>query len=252
MPQEKESAVTDFLNEVTEQKSDLFEKEGVAKEDTVEEEQPEKAVPFHKDPKVQRYVEKQIEKALMGRTPPKEERTFRESTESYNLPESFVKLIGNDTEEKRQVLKDMSGYLESLPVKAKEQFLAEQRQEVERLQEEDRQAEEELDTYFDEIEETYDVDLSSNSASAKKMRTDFIDYVRKIAPKDSDGEITAYPDLVASFEEFQGKVQKPTNSRAKDLASRGLARSGDTTTAAPSGRSWKDVDRFFDTLKRQS
>lgn len=251
MPQEKDNAVTNFLNEVQEQKPDVFEEKDVATEEEVtEEEKDEKPLPFHKDPKVQRYVEKQIEKALKD-VKPSAETTFRkELSADVNLPESFVKLIGNDTEEKRQVLKDMSDYLSTIPKKAQEQFIEAQRQEAQKQIEADKQAEEELDTYFDEIEETFNVDLSSNSASAKKSRSEFIDYVRKIAPKNEDGEVAAYPDLVAAFEEFQEKGKRlPNNSRAKDLAQRGMTRSTDTTTAMPTGRSWKDVDRFFSKLR---
>lgn len=251
MPNDKkESSTVDFLNEIG--KSEPFKEEVIPKEDNSGEEveKEEKQLPFNKDPKVQRYIEKQVEKAL--KSMPREETKFREDIkDEINLPSSFVKLIGNDTEEKRQVLKDMSDYLSSLPEKAKEKFLEEQREAVQAQEREDAAAVEELNTSFEEIEENYDVDLSSNSAQAKKTRSEFVDYIRKIAPKNEDGEVVAFPDLISAFEEFQekGKRALPNNSKAKNLASRGLTRSSDTTTEAPQGRSWKDVDRYFSKLK---
>lgn len=245
MPEEK-NAVQSFLNEVTEEK-EIFKEE--VTEEPVDKDKAEEVLPFHKDPKVQRYVQKEIDKALKD-VKPNTEQQFKQEVNDIKLPPSFVKLIGNDTEEKVQVLKDLSNYFGTLKGEARQEFLAEMKEQQQKQVAEDKKAQDELDNYFEEIEETYNVDLSSNSATAKKARSEFIDYVRKIAPKDEDGEVTAFPDLVASFEEFQerGKRIAPA-SRAKELASRGMTRSTDTSTATPAGRSWKDVDRFFDKLK---
>lgn len=245
MANEKD-AVMNFLNESTEP-ADIFTEEPVVEE---VEDKEEKSVPFHKDPKVQRYVEKQIEKALKDR--PSAETTFRKEVDDIRLPSSFVRLVGNDTPEKVEVLKDLSNYFSTLKGEARQEFLDEVKAQERAKIEADTKAQEELENYFDEIEETYDVDLSSKSASAKQMRTQFIEYVRKIAPKDEYGEVSAFPDLISAFEEFQEKSKRPTATRAKELANRGMTRSNDTTTANPQGRSWKDVDRFFDKLKTNS
>jgi hypothetical protein len=251
MEDEKPKSTVDFLNEISSEKPEIF-KEEVATEEPVVEEEEEKPLPFHKDPKVQRYVERQIEKALEG-VKPSAEREFREAVDDIKLPSSFVKLIGNDTPEKVEVLKDLSTYFGNLKGEARAEFLEEMQEQQNRATQEDKKAQDELDTYFEEIEETYDVDLSSNSASAKAMRSSFIDYVRKIAPKNEDGEVAAFPDLVSSFEEFQEKgkrVAPPT--RAKELASRGMTRSGDANQAPKAGNSWKDVDRYFAKLKSEN
>lgn len=246
MDNEKNS-VLEFLNGTSEAK-EIFKEE---KEEVAEtEEQEEKQLPFHKDPKLQKYVDKQIEKALKNNKPSAEQQ-FKQDTQDINLPPSFVKLIGNDTAEKVEVLKDMSKYFGTLKGEAKQEFLKEMQEQQEKATAADRKAQEDLDNYFEEIEETYDVDLSSKSASAKKMRSDFVDFVRKIAPKNEEGEVTGFPDLVASFEEFQERNKRSSQpSRAKELASRGLTRSTETSAAIPTGRSWKDVDRYFDKLKQ--
>lgn len=234
-----------FLNEISTE-APFKEEEVVEKAEEIEEE--DKPLPFHKDPKVQRYVEKQIEKAFKDK--PSAEQQFKKEVEEINLPASFIKLVGNDTEEKKQVLKDLSDYFGTLKGEARKEFLAELQEQQVAQQKEDAKAQEELDTYFEEIEETYNVDLSSNSATAKKTRSEFIDYVRKIAPKNNDGEVIGFPDLVSAFEEFQekGKRTAPA-SRAKELASRGMTRSTDASNELPKSRSWKDVDRYFSKLK---
>lgn len=251
MPNEK-NAVVDFLNEVSPPK-DIF-KEETQIENTEEPVVEEKAVPFHKDPKVQRYVERQIEKALKDR--PSVEREFKEAVSSdvKDVIGAFTTIIGNDTPEKVKALealeKTLNGADERASTKAIERFQKQMQEEQQRATEADVKAQNELDDYFDEIEETYNVDLSSNSTSAKKMRADFIEYVRKIAPKNEQGEVAQFPDLVNAFETFQERQQRAPATRAKELASRGMTRSGDASNAPVTGKSWKDVDAYFDKLKK--
>lgn len=244
---EKDS-VANFLNEVTEPK-DIFKEEIATEAEPEEVEEEEKALPFHKDPKVQKYIEKRIEESLKSR--PSAEQGFKKDVEEINLPSSFVRLVGNDTPEKLEVLKDLSNYFGTLKGEAKKEFLDELKTQETAKTEADTKAQEELDDYFEKIEETYDVDLSSNSATAKQMRSKFIDYVRDIAPKDEQGEVAGFPDLISAFKRFQNEDKGTVRpaSRAKELANRGMTRSSDTTTAVPQGRSWKDVDRYFDKLK---
>lgn len=253
MAEDTKGSKVDFLNNITDT-PEVFKEEPKkeVEEKEIEQEVDEKPVPFHKDPKVQRFIDRQVEKALKER--PSAEQQFRKDVvEDINLPPSFIKLVGNDTDEKKQVLKDLSDYFGSLKGEARKEFLAEMEQQQRQQVEQDRQAQEELDSSFEEIEETYNVDLSSNTATAGKMRSDFIDYIRKIAPKNQDGEVTAFPDLMGAFEDFQERSKRVVQpSRAKELASRGLTRSNDTSTAAPQGRSWKDVDKFFSKLKENN
>lgn len=249
---DEKDSVANFLNEVGSEKSDIFREEPGTTE-TIEQKE-EKPLRFDKDPKVQRYIEKQVEKAL------KDKPSFARESDEKAPPSdvkdvigAFTAIIGNDTPEKVKALealeKTLNGSDERASQKAVERFQREQAEALTKASEADKKAQEELDNYFDEIEETYNVDLSSNSASAKAMRSQFIEYVRKIAPKDANGEVATFPDLVASFEEFQERNKRAPATRAKELASRGMTRSNDTATTMPQGRSWKDVDRFFDKLK---
>lgn len=213
----------------------------------VEEEKEEKAVPFHKDPKVQRYVEKEINKALANVKPT--ESVVRDNTDEDDATEVLTRIIGNDTPDKLQAIKDFKKVLNGLEEKGAQRALREIQDRQNEAIEQDKQAESELKQGFEDIEEQFEVDLTS--PKAKKFREEFVEYIRKIAPK-KDGEIVALPDLPAAFEEFQARAKKPAdNSRAKALASRSLSRSSDAAVDnTNTDKSWASVDRMFSKLKK--
>lgn len=204
----------------------------------------EKALPFHKDPKVQRYVEKQIAKALEGKTVEKEfARETGESVDDY-----YERLIGNDTPEKIAMIREAKLRDEKLLAQAEERAFSRLTQEQQREVESDRQAEEDLDNSLEEIEESFNVDLTSNSPVARKTRVDFMKFVEKLAPKDRNGEITEFPDMNAAFETFQSTRQAAPSTRAKDLAARGVARSGEVSSKPQERVTFDNMDGFFDRL----
>ncbi len=247
----KGNSTADFLNSITDSKDDIFKEEAVREESTADVEEKEEKLPFHKDPKVQRYVEKEIAKALENLPRPSAEQSFRQEVkDDTNLPPALVKLVGNDTPEKREALKELAEYMESLPKKAQEQFLERQQEEMRQVEEQDNAALSELNAGFEEIEETHGIDLSSNTAQAQKTRASFVEYLRKVSHKNEDGEVDQFADIPAAWEEFQERSKPQSASRAKELASRGLTRSTDTSTASKGGNSWRDVDRYFETLKK--
>lgn len=264
MDKDKEqSAVADFLGEFGnkgEQKDpfndapkDLFVKEEVAKT-LVEEVKEEKPLPFNKDPKVQKYLEKrerEIEERLSSKFKSKQEEKPLVDTEKEEL---LVQVFGNDTAEKVAIGKRFGAYLDSLKGSAKAEAIAElesrQQQEVQA----DREAEEELERGFENIEETFDVDITSNNVLAKKNRQEFVTFIEKIAPKDRNGDIVDYPDLVSAWETFSDlKKSNPTPNRAKELASRGMARSGEASVLVPipaNKHSFERTDNFLESLSK--
>lgn len=256
--------VQDFLKAVNEQSGDMFETDNKdafeitledKKEDTTSETKEDEVVPFHKDPKVQRFIDKQVAKALENHRPVETERIIREvrSDEEDEGTRILTKVIGNDTPEKIEAIRDMKKYLSSLEEKGAQKALKQlQDAEDQRIQDEVR-AKEELDTYFDNIEETYNVDITSNTPAAKKTRDEFVEFVKRISPKDRNGDVVQFPDLVESFDAFQkiSKIQTPPN-RAKELADRSRSRSSDASNNAPkpADNSWAAVDRFFSSLTK--
>lgn len=91
--------------------------------------------------------------------------------------------------------------------------------------EEQRQAESELDTMIDEIEDEHGVTLTDTQERA------FFSLLEKMSPKDREGNVIEYADPSAVWEIFSEKLQKgrPTDTRAKDLSSRSMVSSGTST-----------------------
>jgi len=238
------SAVADFLSGTENNESPFKEEENdpfeqtVAKEEVIEEEKP---LPFYKDPKVQKYIEKQIEK----RMPKEEPRAVPRETEDEfaSVIDSFTAIIGNDTPEKVQALNSLSRALGNLDQRAAQKATEAIEQISQREAEADREAEDELESAFESIEENYDVDFSRNP----KLRSEFATFVEKIAPKDRNGEVIDYPDMESAWETFSEiKSANRTPSRAKELASRGMARSSATEATAPTKRlTFDDFDNIL-------
>lgn len=260
------SAVDDFLNEVNGNEQDPLKVEQDPFADTAvekkevespeENSEDEEKVPFHQNKKLQKFIEKEVAKRLSSQPQPQVIERVIEKTSEGTMTEDegmkiLTRIIGNDTPEKVQAIQDFRNYLSSLEEKAAEKAL----EEVNQLSAAEREAENkslnELEEGFDRIESRFNADLSSDSEQAVKLRNDFIDFVRKVSPKNEDGEVVAFPDLESTFEVFQSTRKGPSNNRAKELASRSMSRSVETTDAAkvPQDQSWAAVTKLIDRLK---
>lgn len=254
MPQDK-SAVEEFLGDIGKSQEDPFKstdpfapQEETTQEETIpaEEDKAEKQMPFHKDPKILRFIEKEVAK----RTPkPSEE--IRPSQDGDEVTSVLERIIGNDSPEKVQAVKDFRKVLGGLEEKGAQRALAQLQQQADQERQAEVQAQEQLDNSFEEIEESHSVDLSSNTPQARKLRSEFVDYIRDIAPKNEDGEVASFPDIPAAWSRFQRNEQRaaPTNAKAKELASRGMTRSTDATVAPKQvDKSWRGIDKLFGNL----
>ncbi len=214
-----------------------------------EEEVDEKPLPFHKDPKITKFIEKEISKR-MADYKPSAEKEFKEEIgdKSDEVTDVLTRIIGNDTPEKLAAIKDFKKVIMDREDKGAEKALQYLQQEKEREREVYQEAENEVEQGFESIQETFGVDLDAKESS--KLRNDFIDFVQRISSKDGEGNIVEYPDFTESFNIFQEMNKKPaSNSRAKEYASRSVSRSSDASAAPVSGdKSWKAVDKFFSRL----
>lgn len=220
------------------------------KKDEEEVEEEEKPLPFHKDPKVQRYIQKELDKKLKDIQPTVERQFIEEHKDEADEVQTVLeRIIGNDTPEKIQAVKDFKKILGSLEEKGAQRALSQLAEQEALERQEEAQASEEIEQGFENIEETFNVDLSSNAPQARKTRNDFIDFVKRVAPKDEDGNVVALPDLVETFDTFQALQTKPTNTRAKEIANRSMTRSANTPAAdQPKDISWRTVDKIFGKL----
>lgn len=211
---------------------------------------PPKKLPFHEDPKVQRYVARQIRQALEAQGNNVQQPQQVQSQDKVALKEkavdAYTRLIGNDTPEKVSMVNELSDILVQFGQQAAEdarQGLAAQQREAERQEQESL---DELQEGLDDIEDTYNVDLSS--PQAKKLRNEFLDFLEKVSPK-KNGEIIAYADPVTTFEMFQNlkkRTQQP--SRNRTLSSRSMQRSAPVAQKPAAGGTWADVDNMIESL----
>lgn len=260
----KNSAVDEFLNQVNDGNENLVEPEkdpfanvNVDVKDGSENnvpdankakggDEPEKPLPFHQDPKLKRYIEKEIAKATKNLTPTQREEFKEKVGDDPDLVGAFTAIIGNDTPEKVNALRMLGDTLNKLKQDARQGV--EQRQAEIRAE---REAQEALERGFEDIEENFGVDITSSDPVARKTRGEFIEFIKRVAPKNEYGEVIEYPDFEEAFSVFQDLRKKPaTPNRAKELASRGMERSADASAGpAPTDTSWKGVEKFFSTLK---
>jgi hypothetical protein len=261
MPNE-ETELTKFLEEAgvdtpkveepTEERLyDFSEKKAVveAKADTPEDEEDD--VPFHKNPKVIKYIEKREAKLRdeFEQRFNKQEPQVREPlTEDEDpLSDVLTRIIGNDTPEKLSAIKDFKKALGNMKDEAKLEALREIEARGEEETKAEIQAQNEVSEALDDIEDIFNIDITSNAPQAKKMRSDFIDFVKRVAPKDRNGDIVSYPDFKETFSVFKDMNKPQSNDRAKDLANRSIS----NTTVANNTQtvdSFSDMDKWLESL----
>lgn len=220
-----------------------------ATEPSVEEPKGEVKEPFHKNIKFKKLVEenkemkKQIEQILASQNTKTPE--SRQESED-KITDILTRMIGNDSAEKVALIKEFRGVFDEIAKKGAEEGYKMTKTEFLEQQRAEKEAEQQLQNAFNEIEETYNVDLSSDAPTARKQKNDFINFIQKIAPKNEFGEITEYPDLVQSFSIFNEMHSgaSKTNQRAKDIASRSVSRAS-TTSQTPKRVSWSNIDKLL-------
>ena len=212
-------------------------------EEEIDPKKEEKHIPFHKDPKVLRFIEKEIQK----RTTKIEEKPAESKKEDED--DYWVRLIGNDTPEKVAMVREAKQREERLLQQAEERSFNRLSTEKQRELEAERQADEHLANAIDDIEDTYGVDLTSKDPVARKHRVDFMNFIEKIAPKNSDGEIIEFPDMISAYETFKELKQSvKTPNRAKELASRSMGRSNDTVEKPQERITFDNMDSFIEKM----
>lgn len=208
-----------------------------AGETEVVEERIEKPLPFHRDPKVQRYIEKEISKRIP------EQKVEQTAQDNYfdDVISSFTAIVGNDTPEKVSALSALKNSLSSLDQRAAQKAF--ERLDFVRQEEvaQEKEYEDRLHDGFETIEGETGIDLYA--PENKKLRIQFIDFVEKVAPKEN-GEISELPDLGETFKAFQS-MRKPQSQapRAKELASRSMERSGGEVSQqkTPERLTWDNI-----------
>jgi len=142
-------------------------------------------------------------------------------TEEKDYLKAIDQIFGTETPEAQMATgllkKAIIGSRDEAKLLAIEEMKAERQREKEEL----AQAERELDSMIEDVEDTYDVTLTD------AQQKGFFSLLQKMSPKDKEGNVIEYADPHAVWEIFQEKLQKRgTDTRAKDLSSRSMVQSG--------------------------
>lgn len=148
---------------------------------------------------------------------------FHQQTKDLTVDESLLTLYG-DNDNGRKAAQITQALLDKTAARAKEEALAEFRNAQSEASQEVERYGNVIEESLEEIEDTYNVDLSGSTEQSKQTRNSFLTMVQKLSPKDSDGNIESYADFDSAWELFQERQQK-ANTRNKELASRGTVRS---------------------------
>ncbi len=152
-----------------------------------------------------------------------EAQRFARETSTENVDENLIRLYGND-EKGQLAAKITQDLLNKTKQDAREEALSAFREEQAQADQEIAKHRSELDEMLEDIEDEYNVDLTSDTPQALKARQGFYAALQKLSPK-KDGIVTDYADPLATWEYVQSQ-QKPADTRAKDLGSRSMVRSG--------------------------
>jgi hypothetical protein len=142
-----------------------------------------------------------------------------QAIESKDYLKAVERIYGTDSPEAAaatQILVDALKGLREDAVNTAYSRMQEERQAELRAE---REAQSQLDSFIDEIEETNNVSLT------EAQEKGYVALLQKMSAKDRDGKITSYADPHAVWEIFKERTTKqPTNTRAKKLSSRSMTK----------------------------
>ena len=215
---DKETKVDSFLAGLEEPNVEVGDELALFPEEEVAEvaEDASKRIPYFKDDKVQRFIQREIKKGLEGNK--SSEQTFKEEV-SQGEPKfisSLREVVGNDTPKKIEALDNLRDDWATMSKQAKQSAMKEileaQQEAEQNEQAELEEAVDELDEGRDEIESHFGKPLTEKQWDAYK------DYLLDIEPK---GGYQEYPDFIKTFDYFK-KLNSRSNATAKTLASRSM------------------------------
>lgn len=232
--------LNDFLNEATKGQQedatsflteDLKPTEQVAKtEEPVEKDDEPRKNRRHRRLEEQLAREREARVAAEARAEAlSESRQFAQEVGNDEISLKLARLYGTDDNGKQaaQLTKEL---LEGVEKRAEERATKRMEEATARAKAEEKAYSQFLDTKFEEIEDEYDVDITSNSPAARKARTLFVETLQKFSPKDDEGNVKEYADFGSTWEVVQAqladKKSAETSERQKDLASRSMTKSG--------------------------
>lgn len=164
-----------------------------------------------------------------------ESRQFADDTKDISVDERFLRIYG-DSPETRKAWQLQQEILNDYKSQAKEEALQEIEDRNTYTQQQTKRFESLIDDELEAIEDQYDVDVTSDSPSARKTRREFLEMVQQASPKDENGTITGFAVFDYVWESYQLKrsSEKNVSTRNKDLSSRSMEKSaGSQSNSVP-------------------
>jgi hypothetical protein len=163
---------------------------------------------------------------------------FREEVGEDHLSKVEA-IFGTNTPEKLAATNLLKEALQGMSDKAKAEAIKELETRSEKQTESEREAQKEADGEVNEFLETAEdegIDISDDN-----VRSGLITLMERMSKKYDDGNIKEFADAENVVEVFKELQKRTGSSRAKDLASRSMARSGESE---PSKLPQNAIDRF--------
>jgi hypothetical protein len=148
-------------------------------------------------------------------------------TEGADYLKAVERIYGTESPEAREATELLKTTLQSVKEAAKREALEvfEEKRVAETKAVSDAEAM--LDTMVEEIEDEFDVDLTS--PEAEKIRVGFYKALEKMSPKDRDGNILYYADHMSVWEDYQERLKPKVDTTARHLANRSMTQGSATT-----------------------
>lgn len=163
-----------------------------------------------------------------------ESRKVREEEPSEYL-KKIERIYGTNSPEAKEATDLLSEALQGVEERATDRALERLREERDNERQELVKEEKTLDSMVEDIEDETGLTLDTNTQKA------FFTLLERMSPKDEDGNVIAYADHHAVWESLQERREKVSSSRARDLASRSMTRTGSspsTDVAIDSNERW--------------
>lgn len=136
--------------------------------------------------------------------------------------QSIERIYGTDSPEAKEATQLLKNALQGVEERATERAIALMREEQQAAKQQVAQAEQEVESILEELEEEYNIDLTTNDTA----RASYLKLLERMSPKDRDGNITQFADHHAVWDVYQSRQKPPVDNRAKDLSARSMVQSG--------------------------
>jgi len=145
--------------------------------------------------------------------------TLAESTKVATDAEylkSVERIYGTDTPEAQAATEILKNALLGVKQEARDEALQTFRQEMEQSSQEVAKESQTLDAMVEELEDEHGVTLTP------EVQKGFFTLLERLSPKDRDGNVIEYADHHAVWDEYQERLKRKPDNRAKELSARSM------------------------------